>query len=178
MSIESPAEGVVFMKKSVIMFALADAGLNKKQLNRVADYLVAECDEYAQMEHIKGFIEDPNAYYDTMVQEIRTVWFDSGYCSRFKRRATKARRSREFASPLTFMSENHSKAVYALLDGILHYHQEDAVLARHMLARHKSWISEADILTAEAIMENSGIPEEEVNRVLRVLRKISLTLFY
>lgn len=103
------------MKKNIIMYALSDAGLNQKQLNRVAEY-ISQCDEWTAIDHLKGMIEDPNAYYDVLVREIRNVWHDACYCSQL-RRQIKMRRlgwkhlrinkyygiGGKFESPLAFM---------------------------------------------------------------------------
>lgn len=184
MLIESPAEGVRIMKKSVIMFALADAGLNEKQLNRVADY-IAQCDEWQTVEHIKGMIEDPASYYDVIVKEIRSVWHDACYESKLRKRLRRGKLPKEkyygiggeFASPLAFMASDHHNARYALLRGIARYNQGVDALARHMVTRHKSWITYNDIITMEIIIEESGMPSEEMRRQLSVLHKIEKLLF-
>lgn len=177
------------MKRSVIMYALSDAMLNKKQLNRVADY-ISQCDEWQTVEHLKGMIEDPSAYYDVLVREIRSVWYGGCYESNLRKRLRRRRLrrnslskrryygfAREFVSPLTFMSEDHTSARYSLLNGIARYCQDTDALARHLATMHKFWLTYNDIITMEIILEESGMPQEEVDRRLRVLRKIEKLIF-
>lgn len=175
------------MKRSVIMYALSDAMLNKKQLNRVADY-ISQCNDWEAIDHLRGMIKDPNAYYDVLVREIRNVWHEAGYESRF-RRQLKMRRlgrqivnkyygsGRKFVSPLAFMSEDHTSARYSLLNGIARSCQGTDALARHLATMHKFWLTYNDIITMEITLEESGMPQEEVERRLRVLRKIEKLIF-
>lgn len=177
------------MKRSVIMYALSDAMLNKKQLNRVADY-ISQCDEWQTVEHLKGMIEDPNAYYDVLVREIRNVWYKGCYESHLRQRLRRRRLRRnslskrryygfggEFVSPLTFMAKDHSSARYSLLRGISRYCQDADAMARHLVTMHKSWITYNDMITMEIIVEESGMPQEEVDRRLKVLRQIEKLIF-
>lgn len=178
------------MKRSVIMYALSDAMLNKKQLNRVADYISTQCNEWETIDHLRGMIEDPNAYYEILIREIRNVWNKDANESRFRRQMKRRRIGQkqmrvskyyclggEFASPLAFMSNDHHNARYALLRGIARYNQGVDALARHMVTRHKSWITYDDLITMEFIIEESGMPAEEMSRQLEVLRKIEKLIF-
>lgn len=177
------------MKKALVIYALSEAGLNRKQLSRVADYISTQCDEWETIDHLRGMIEDPNAYYDVLVKEIRNVWHPSGYKSRLRRQLHLQRIGKqtrmnsrycfggEFVSPLTFMSKDHSRARYSLLNGITRYCQDADVLACRLVTMHKSWITYNDMITMEIIVEESGMPQEEVERHLKVLRKIEKLMF-
>lgn len=178
------------MKKDLIIYGLSGANLTEKQLNRVADYISTQCDEWETIDHLRGMIEDPNAYYEILIREIRNVWNKDANESRFRRQMKRRRIGQkqmrvskyyclggEFASPLAFMSNDHHNARYALLRGIARYNQGADTLARHMVARHKSWINYDDILTMEFIIEESGMPTEEISRQLEILHKIENLLF-